>query len=294
MQHKRKSVMICTTVLILSCHIISRETFRHSQALHHSVNYSHVQLLNTNPDCFVSTSGPNVSSSKHLKPALLHYCGGKSYAGIAEFSLENSKEYAKRHELDVLVANSDTFPTESFFTPKAWVKLAFMLQILEMKQYSWLLWLDCDVLITSLHLPVEPLLDSLNVSHDHDIVVAKDIGNSPFNTGVLLVRVSDWTVKTVARALRYAEDPSVREHGWWEQKALHLLYNENKHEEQLKILVVQDRWRLNAFANLGEERSDSFAWHRVNCRNQSACDQSFKKKFCHVHNNSQPCYRLDY
>ena len=215
--------------------------------------------------------------------AVLKYCGGDAYSGIADMSLNNTKEYATRNGLEVLLANSETFPTEPFFTPRAWLKLAFILDILQKRQHKWLVWLDCDVLVINLNASVEVLLGSLNLTTAHDFVVARDVGNSPFNTGVIFVRVTNWAVETTARALRLASEKTIREHGFWEQKALHKLYTDNAHDEQQKILVLQERWKINAFAFLKEERPQSFAWHRVNCRDRARCDESFRERYCHIH-----------
>ena len=60
-----------------------------------------------------------------------------------------------------------------------------------------------------------------------------------------LPRVTDWALETTARALRLTSDKMIREHGFWEQKALHKLYSDNAHGEQRKILVLQERWKIN-------------------------------------------------
>ena len=216
---------------------------------------------------------------------VLHHCSGEAYSGIAQLSYANALEYTSRHKYALHDANSTSFPTGAFFTPKAWLKLAFMLHLLESHQYEWLLWTDCDVLIKNVSESIDDLIKCLHVLPQHDVIVAKDAtAESPFNTGVMLVRGrSLWTRETVARALLLAEDSTIRNHVWWEQRALGVLYNENKHNEQSKMLIVQERWRLNAFAFLNEERDSSFAWHRVNCRERNTCDAAFQKKYSQIH-----------
>jgi hypothetical protein len=132
---------------------------------------------------------------------------------------------------------------------------------------------------------LEDVLDSLGVAQQHEIVVAKDIGQSPFNTGVMFIKKSEWSKQTLARALRLAGDTQVKEHPWWEQRALHILYNENNHYEHTKLLIIEDRWRMNAFEGLMEETNTSFVWHRPNCREKPRCDDLFRKKFCEIHDN---------
>ena len=56
------------------------------------------------------------------KVAIVHYCGGERYANISDLSEKNVREYAYKHNLEVHVANETSFPSEVFFTPKAWLK----------------------------------------------------------------------------------------------------------------------------------------------------------------------------
>lgn len=155
--------------------------------------------------------------------------------------------------------------------------------MLAVSSHEWLIWLDCDALIVKQEERFETLLNALNVSSRHDMVIAKDIGASPFNTGVMFIRRSEWSTGTISRALRLAKDVEIRDHPWWEQRALHVLYDENNHDEREKMLLVEDRWRMNAFESLHEERDGTFIWHRPNCRRQPECDAVYRKKFCDVH-----------
>ena len=222
--------------------------------------------------------------------ALVRHCSGTRYSNIAHLAYENARHYATLHNIQAFTANSSNMPGQSFYTPKAWLKVAFMLQILRSEKYlHWLLWLDCDALIVSPNMVLPEVLNSIGVSPDHDIVVAEDLAPSPFNTGVILLRNTAWSVQLLARLLELAENDGIRNHPWWEQHALHKLYAEGELDVKRKVKIVQERWRMNAFAHLNEEQTGSFVWHRVNCHEQPMCDNLFRKRFCDIHAPHEFC-----
>jgi len=287
-----RSRSICQRAIALALVIVITSTAFTSQGFPFCTRFGSSQAKRTDvrDDFEVTALAPSTHANLKeetvplkLNAAVVHYCGGEQYTNIAKLSHENIKRYVARHGLELYVANSTTFPTEAFFNPKAWLKLAFTLQILNFHKHDWLLWLDCDSLIRNMDTSFEDVFDTLGVAQQHEIVVAKDIGESPFNTGVMFIKNSEWSKQTLSRALRLAGDTQVKEHPWWEQRALHILYNENKHSERTKLMIIEDRWRMNAFEGLMEERNTSFVWHRPNCREKPRCDDLFRKKFCEIH-----------
>lgn len=221
---------------------------------------------------------------------VVRHCSGVSYLNITSLAYSNSEQYATRHGYEHFEANATTMPSLAFFTPKSWLKVGFMWQVLTNRgDVQWLLWLDCDALIKKLDESIQDLLSSLGVADDHDIVVAQDIAPSPFNLGVMFIRNTPWTRDVLGRLMVLAENEDIRKHPWWEQHALHHLFSQNYRGVQTKLLVVQKRARINAFASLGEEDQDTFIWHRVNCHDQPICDRSYMEKFCGIHPRSHYC-----
>lgn len=237
------------------------------------------------------------ASLQRLNPAgarekfgVVRHCSGASYLNITSLAYSNSEHYATRHGYEHFEANATTMPSLAFFTPKSWLKVGFMWQVLTNRgDVQWLLWLDCDALIKTLDESIQDLLLALGVAHDHDIVVAQDIAPSPFNLGVMFIRNTPWTRDVLGRLMVLAENEDIRKHPWWEQHALHHLFSQNYRGIQTKLLVVQKRARINAFASLGEEEPDTFIWHRVNCHDQPICDRSYIEKFCGIHPRSHYC-----
>ena len=126
-------------------------------------------------------------------------------------------------------------------------------------------------------------------------MVANDLGPSPLNTGVVLIRNSEWSREFYARVLRMTNDPKIRHHlagavaGGREQPVWHELYKHNAHGEQRHLKIINPRWKLNAFAILNEYRDgESFTWHQVDCpyngfygaKTFQDCVNSFRRFFC--------------
>jgi hypothetical protein len=183
-----------------------------------------------------------------------------------------------------LSGNEEEMPVQTFIQLFAWLKAAYNFQLLsssEEQDVEWFLWIDCNALITRFDMSVPQVLRDIGVSPENHIVVAAD-AHADFNTGVIFVRNSQWSRDLWKRALQKASNNTIREHPWWEQKALLELYHENLYNESMHILVFPDRWKINAFQSTrrNEFNASSFVLHRVNCNEQPMCSRLFELHFC--------------
>ncbi len=216
---------------------------------------------------------------------LVDYCVGDSYITLKKLIAYNRQTYANKWNYTIFSGNEDVFPAQTFIEPRAWLKAAYFYQLLtstQTRDVDWLLWVDCDALITRFDLSVDDVLSDLKTTSQHHVVVAED-PHTEFNSGVMLVRNSDWSRELWGHALQKASNVSVREHKWWEQQALLELYRENIHEEKTRILITPHRWKINALQTFRrhEFNASSFILHRVNCRKQQPeCNNLFMSFFC--------------
>lgn len=234
----------------------------------------------------VETRSSYKQNSKRRSPAVVAVvkaCLGSSFEGIANVSLDNGQKYARKHLYDFHEVNEETYPETTFFTPQAWIKVAYLKKLIDAnKSYEWILWLDCDALVLRPEVSVASMLESLNVTVKHDLIFTEDDPNNrriaPFNSGVFLMRNSSWAREELGHVLRLASQEDIRNHGLWEQEAFRRLYVENAHNEQRRILVAPMRWKFNAFDRLAEVTADTVIWHRTACRTQPHCDEKFLMK----------------
>jgi hypothetical protein len=229
-------------------------------------------------------------SASSVTVGLVDYCVGESYATLKKLIGFNRQAYAAQWNYSIFSGNDDEFPLQTFVEPLAWLKAAYFYQLLssaQTQEIEWFLWIDCDALITRFDHSVDDILNDLNTTYNHHIVVAQD-PHTEFNSGVMFVRNSEWSRDLWKRALQKASDDAIRRHKWWEQQALLEVYRDNQHEETLRILITPYRWKINAFQTFrrNEFNSSSFALHRVNCRKQPECNNLFISFFCIIMSNA--------
>ena len=93
--------------------------------------------------------------------AVVKACLGSSFEGIANVSLDNGQKYARKHLYDFHEVNEETYPETPFFTPQAWIKVAYLNKLIDAtRSYEWILWLDCDVLVLRPEVSVASMLES--------------------------------------------------------------------------------------------------------------------------------------
>jgi len=219
---------------------------------------------------FHTSNGTPGTAGSTSSFAVISFCHGERYADLRKWAKLNHASYAKRHGYDFIEGDDVVFPHAHFITPLSWAKAALLWQLVQTRHNQWFILADCDALYTRMNETVSHLLADLGISAGDSnathVVVASDIGGSPFNAGVVLVRNTAWSKKFLARVLLAAGDKGVREHPWWEQHAMHDLYRQNATGEQIHIRIV-DRARFQAFTiNEGEFKlGTSFIRHQVNC-----------------------------
>ena len=242
---------------------------------------------------------------------LVSYCSGSHYDRLRELVHYNRMAYA--HSFDdghVSIFDGEavngTMPYETFISPGAWLKAAYLYQLLlisssirkatlhlegvtrpynpgDLSQVDWFIWMDCDTLFGRFDLSIPQLLQQyLYVQPHHHIIVAEDFDEgSPFNTGVMFIRNNEWSLQLFHNALRLAEKKGIRNHIYWEQYALHKLYKDNSYDEREHFRIVQNRSIFNAFHFAADEYIDgeSLIWHRVGCRVNSWCCARYSSSF---------------
>jgi hypothetical protein len=234
-------------------------------------------------------SGTRPKSSLSPRFALVDYCTGDSFNLLKKLVYYNRLAYAKTHGYGILSGSIEDFPLEPFISPKAWLKPAYLYHLMTNNEgnIDYFVWIDCDVLIARMDWSLKEVLsEKLGISdtHQHDVIVSQD-PNTLFNTGVMLLRNTDWSRDLLKRTLQQASiNNSTRYNSWWEQRALLDLYESNTHNEQQRIMITPHRTVLNAFRNERRNEYDpdtTFMWHRVNCRkHQQICTQMSVDFFC--------------
>ena len=108
-----------------------------------------------------NTSLLGIQNIRGVQVAVVKACVGNAFSRISSASLENGRNYSKVHNYEFLEVNENTFPATTFFTPPAWLKVAYLHYLLVSRStLDWILWLDCDTLVLRPHVSVESVLQS--------------------------------------------------------------------------------------------------------------------------------------
>jgi galactosyl transferase GMA12/MNN10 family len=137
-------------------------------------------------------------------PAINH---SFKYELLGQLAIENRRQYCERHGYRFI----SEVPIASD-RPACWAKIPAILQAFE--THPWVLWADSDALVFDHTRPIDDLLDTrydlIVQSHEHyfrfiGIPTAVGLMRMPINTGVFLMRASEWSRNFLQRAYKQAE-----------------------------------------------------------------------------------------
>jgi len=232
-------------------------------------------------------------------------CVGRHEA-LKDLSDSNKETYARVHNFDFLSGSAEHYPAMTFVQPFAWFKVALLLDVMKtvsvaQTKHEWILWVDCDALISNLHQNLVRLANTLieeqgKRQNEVDVIAAIDEGETQkINSGVMLIRISQWSLDFFSTVLRAAEQKRLRENGHWEQAAINelILTNISWSRQFLKVKRNQinsfqpERDLIRKHPDNRFRKGESFVVHRVNCHNVTFCDALFESWFCHVHSKDE-------
>ena len=229
-------------------------------------------------------------------------CVGR-HERLKELSESNKETYARAHDFDFVSGSAEQYPAMTFVQPFAWFKVALLLDVMKIvraarTKHEWVLWVDCDALISNLDENLVRLANRLieergKRQNEIDVIVAFDEGETErINSGVMFVRNSQWSLDFFSTVLRKAEQERLRQHRHWEQAAINELIL-NKNEAWSGHFLKVKRNQINSFQPQKDlsrrhpdnrfRKGETFVVHRVNCHNVTLCDEVYKSWFCHVH-----------
>lgn len=159
----------------------------------------------------------------------------------------NRIEYAMKHNYNYYFT-SEIFQKAIFLHP-AFNKLAALEQILndDLREKQWVVWMDNDTLITNMDIKFENIIQQY-ANQDTEMIIARDLKYdiTLVNTGVFLIRNSEWTRKFLADIL-HTELVRVihnrEEYGLEDQEIIvrHLLTNQEIHYDEDDGLQINRR-----------------------------------------------------
>jgi hypothetical protein len=171
-------------------------------------------------------------------PAINH---SFKYEVLGQLAIENRRQYCQRHGYrfiwKVPIATD---------RPACWAKIPAILHAFD--TYPWVLWADSDTLVFDHSQSIEDLFDAdydlIVQSHEHyfrliGMPTARGLERMPINTGVFLIRASEWSRHFLQSAYNRAEYVFQGDiwNGIGEQEAMIALLRETP-EDQRRIKYV--------------------------------------------------------
>ncbi len=133
--------------------------------------------------------------------------GSGNYRGLLSRSAISFEKYARRWDWDLILSTEDLAERRPF----PWGKIPLLRALMD--EYEWLLWVDADVVMVDIEADI-----TREIREDKNLYLVEHHGTEYHaNTGVMLLRSSDWSREFLDEVWALGE--IYRDHPWWENAA---------------------------------------------------------------------------
>lgn len=156
--------------------------------------------------------------TKTMKVCLLMFYDDaiKNYGDI---NYAINKKYCEKYNIDIIVSHTNKY----FRRHSAWARLPLILDNIE--YYDYLIWIDADAFLYN---DATNIIDIIKDNIDYNFIFSNDIGNNNINTGIFIVKNSQYSIDFLKT---WAYDNELYENnpypGWWDEGVLIDMYNKN-------------------------------------------------------------------
>jgi len=140
----------------------------------------------------------------------------KSYG---EINYKINKKYSEKYNLEIILSNKKKL----YNRHSAWERLPLLLE--NILNFDYLIWIDADAFFYN---DATNIVDVINDNRDVNFIFSKDLGNNNINTGIFIVKNSQYSIDFLTRWLYdknlYKNNPYPY---WWDQGVLIDMFNKN-------------------------------------------------------------------
>lgn len=130
-----------------------------------------------------------------------------------------NKKYCEKYNIDIILSNKKQYTNRH----SAWERLPLLLDNIE--YYDYLIWIDADAFLYN---DATNIIDIIKDNIDYNFIFSNDIGNNNINTGIFIVKKSQYSIdflkKWACDDELYVNNPYP---GWWDQGVLIDMFNQN-------------------------------------------------------------------
>lgn len=143
----------------------------------------------------------------------------ETIALYGDINYEINKMYCDKNNIELIRCNERRHSNRH----PAWERIPLILKYIN--DYDYVMWIDADAFFYN---DANNIVDIINVNRNYNFIFSNDIGNDNINTGVYIVKNSQYSIDFLSRWL-YDEDlyKNNRYPGWWDQGVLIEMFNQN-------------------------------------------------------------------
>jgi hypothetical protein len=191
-----------------------------------------------------------------------------------EINYKINKKYCEKYNLEIILSNEKRYNNRH----SAWERLPLILDNISSVDY--LIWIDADAFFYN---DANNIVDIINANANANFIFSNDIGNTNINTGVFIVKNTQYSIEFLTR---WAYDEVLYENNphpyWWDQGVLVNMFNNN-------ILNIQENsvqyeyGELQHFREYDKLNDKTYVFHLAGTSDDIRYEKSkeyFDKTFC--------------
>ena len=130
-----------------------------------------------------------------------------------------NKLYCEKYNVELIVSNKKIFKNRH----PAWERLPLILE--HIAKYDYLIWIDADAFF---YIDSKNIINIIKENIDTHFIFSKDLGNKDINTGVFIVKNTQYSIDFINKWTYDDELYKMNPHPyWWDQGVLIDMFNKN-------------------------------------------------------------------
>ena len=154
----------------------------------------------------------------------------ENIASYGDINYEINKKYCDKNNIELIRCNERRYSNRH----PAWERIPLILKYIN--DYDYVIWIDADAFFYN---DANNIVDIINDNINYNFIFSNDYGNNNINTGVYIVKNSQYSIDFLTRWL-YDEDlyKNNKHPYWWDQGVLIEMFNQNILDIKNNCIIV--------------------------------------------------------
>jgi len=143
----------------------------------------------------------------------------RAIESYGKLNYQINKHYCEKHNFKLILSTDKKLQHRH----SAWERIPLLLE--NISNYDYLMWIDADAFFYE---DAKNIVEIINSHPDVNFIFSNDIGDKHINSGVFIVKHTEYSIAFLKRWLYDEELYKKNPHpGWWDQGVLIDMYNKN-------------------------------------------------------------------